>query len=99
MKWINEKLYENYNLVGSIENNTIELYIEHNDKKKIIKTKHIPLIEVDNIDLDNVRMYFSNTIGKVKSKTLKQIKKLCGDLNEWDGINYNNKKECVCRHI
>lgn len=81
MRWFNEKLYESYDLIGEVSDNTVELYIKYKDTKKPIKTKFISSIEIDNINLDDIRLYFSRTIHKIKSKNKEQIEKLFGDKN------------------
>lgn len=77
MEWIRKKLIDDYELVGNINENVIQLIIEHPKGQKIIQTKHMTQIDFDNCDFDNIRRYFSRPISKIETKTLEQLQLLC----------------------
>ena len=78
MEWINENLFDDYDLIGDIDDHVVRLIITHPNGTKIVRTKHMAQIDIDNSDLDDIRRHFSRMIGKIQSMTLEQLQLICG---------------------
>jgi hypothetical protein len=73
MIWINENLQGGYELIGTLVDNLILLYINYNNEQIILKEKFITNIEADQITSDDLLQYFQKFIIKLKSKNVEQL--------------------------
>lgn len=77
MIWMNEELYD-YKLIGDVvDNNIVRIYIKDGTKEKILRIKHIPKSESNDITIDDITEYFKPFIHRVKSKSEDQINIMC----------------------
>jgi hypothetical protein len=79
MNWLKESVDDDHTLIGTVSDNIITLYIKHPTGLKVIKQKHVNAYEMNNIDFDEIRTYFSRVIDKIHSKTPTQLALFCGN--------------------
>lgn len=73
MQWLDEKLHDPYSLVGEVTGNVAKLSIVHPGGEKIVRTKYMQQPDIDNATSDDIRIYFSKIIGKLRMKTKEQL--------------------------
>ena len=77
MEWINKNLIDGYDLIGDVDGHIVRLIIKHPNGEKLVRTKHMTQNDIDNADLDDIRIHFSRQIDNIQSMTLEQLQLFC----------------------